>query len=229
MKKKRFLQFIIFYVYVRIIVIIITDNSIKMAATTTAANMMRRYLLPKAIFYYGPMAAGKTSRLIRKVQDIQNVIPDIDVMAYRPDVDTRAPDGQILSRDGNFIENVKQCSDFKLIEPVENSILVLDEAHFCKFDEISELFNKVIETNNCSFVLAGLDRDFRGEPFGPILDMIEQAKENMIEHEVYALNANCYICGEPAAYSKRLVSNDDIVLVGGDDIYQPVCKKHFYL
>ena len=188
--------------------------------------MIRKYI-PKAVFYYGPMAAGKTSKLIRRVQEIQKIMPDIDIMAYRPKIDTRAPDGQILSRDGNFIENVKQCDDFKLIEPLENSLLVLDEVHFCDSDEISELFNKVVDTKNCSFILAGLDRDFRGQPFGPILDTISLAKQHMIEHEVYALNANCHVCNEPAAFSKRLVASDDVILVGGDDIYQPVCKKHF--
>ena len=55
-----------------------------------------------------------------------------------------------------------------------------------------------------------------------------ERRESMIEHEVYALNAQCYICQEPAAFSKRLVSNDEVFLVGGDDVYQPVCKKHFY-
>ena len=61
-----------------------------------------------------------------------------------------------------------------------------------------------------------------------MLDMVEVARKSMIEHEVYALNAQCYICQEPAAFSKRLVSNDEVFLVGGDDVYQPVCKKHFY-
>ena len=200
-----------------------TCRTRRMAA---AKSLMRR--LPRASFFYGPMAAGKTSALIRKVREIQRMQPDIQILAYRPEIDTRAPEGQILSRDGTFLENVKKCNNFKTVEPIEDSLLVLDEAHFCNNDDVLGLFHRAIETKNCSFFVAGLDRNFRGEKFGPMLDMVEVARKSMIEHEVYALNAQCYICQEPAAFSKRLVSNDEVFLVGGDDVYQPVCKKHFY-
>ena len=76
-----------------------------------AKSLMRR--LPRASFFYGPMAAGKTSALIRKVREIQRIRPDIKILAYRPEIDTRAPEGQILSRDGTFLENVKKCNNFK--------------------------------------------------------------------------------------------------------------------
>ena len=154
------MQFIIFYVYVRIIVIIITDNSIKMAATTTAANMMRRYLLPKAIFYYGPMAAGKTSRLIRKVQDIQKTFSELNTgsifvqiidnkLYYLEKKSIKNRNNHILNMLHNLINDSYINNTSFIIDTNDESIVNKD--YVLRFNKIKDNENLIIPNYNLDY------------------------------------------------------------------------------
>ena len=94
----------------------------------------------RAHFFYGPMGSGKTSRLIRHVREVQDLVPNIELQAYRPSIDTRAPPGLIVSRDGSILENVKTFHHCNEIESLENSLVVIDEVHFCD-DTLFEVFD----------------------------------------------------------------------------------------
>lgn len=181
----------------------------------------------RAHFFYGPMGSGKTSRLIRHVREVQDLVPNIELHAYRPSIDTRAPPGLIVSRDGSILENVKTFHHCNEIDSLENSLVVIDEVHFCD-DTLFEVFDNVLNARNSSIALAGLDLDFRGRHFGPMLRLVEYAEQTrQCAPAVHVLRSMCYVCGEDAPFSQRLVNVEDLIFVGGDEIYLPACANHF--
>ena len=85
-----------------------------------------------------------------------------------------------------------------------------------------------MKTRNCFIALAGLDLDFRGRHFGPMLRLVEYAEQTkQCAPAVHVLRSKCYVCGEDAPFSQRLVDIEDLIFVGGDEMYLPACPNHF--
>jgi len=174
----------------------------------------------------GCMSSGKSSELMRLLRRAE--LARRQVRVYAPDTDTRSG-GLVASRDGfqRPAILVKQADD--IIEPDElseierGSTVGIDEVQF--FDPgIVIAARLLVETAGCEVVAAGLDTDFRGEPFGPMPQLLAVADT------VIKLDAICVVCGGRATRSQRLIMGKPAtrgaptVMVGGDESYEARCR-----
>ncbi len=144
----------------------------------------------------------------------------------KPEIDTRAAPGTIESRNGIVLHGVQAVSSLDNVPVSENALLAVDEAQF--FDSsLLRLHDRVQSTPGSALIVAGLDRDFRREPFGHILDL---AKRIVMQSggQVHMLRAPCHVkgCKSPAPYTKRIVQADSQILIGGCESYVPACLHH---
>jgi thymidine kinase len=172
----------------------------------------------------GSMFSGKTEELIRRLR--RATIAKQKVQVFKPKIDNRYAITEVASHDGSKfkaqpIAEVKEIWD--LLED-ETTVVGLDEAQF--FDEeIAEIASQLSQ-RGIRIIAAGLDMDFRGEPFG-VMPKLMAIAEN-----VRKLQAICVVCGEPAYCTQRLVNgkpahyNDPIVIVGADEMYEARCRQH---
>ena len=172
----------------------------------------------------GSMFSGKSEELIRRVKRAE--IARQKVQVFKPSIDTRFELGTVSAHSGahvNAIE-VQSADDIeRRLEP-DTEVVAIDEAQF--FDwKIADLCNLLAE-RGIRVILAGLDLDFRGEPFGPMPLLMAQAEE------VEKLHAICVVCGAAATRTQRLVNgqpasyDDPVILVGTSETYQARCRKH---
>jgi len=164
----------------------------------------------------GSMFSGKTEELIRRLKRAKIARQKVEI--YKPAIDTRYSDTEIISHDENSIHST----------PVDNSanilllagdvdVIGIDEAQF--FDKglievVAKLANMGIRV-----VVAGLDMDFKGVPFGPIPGLMAVA-----DH-ITKVHAICLRCGNIAQFSHRLSEKEQVVLLGEKDIYEPLCRS----
>jgi len=170
----------------------------------------------------GPMFCGKTEELIRRVK--RTVIARQKVQVFKPVLDTRYIHQKVTSHDGAHFQAtpVAEATDIlKKLEP-DTEVVAIDEAQF--FDwSISEVCNE-LANRGLRVIVAGLDMDFRGEPFGPMPVLMAQAER------VDKLQAICQRCGAPASHSQRLINgqpaayDDPVILVGAAEVYEPRCR-----
>ncbi len=167
----------------------------------------------------GSMFSGKTEELIRRVRRSQ--LAKLPVEIFKPAMDTRYHDKDVTSHDSNSIAStpVDHSSTILLLGSVAK-VVGIDEAQF--FDD--ELPNVCTKLANAGIrvIVAGLDMDFKGEPFGPVPALMAIA-----EH-VTKVHAVCVRCGAPANYSYRITADDQQLLVGEKDRYEPRCRLCFY-
>lgn len=169
----------------------------------------------------GPMFAGKSSELLRRIRRAQHARRP--VLLFKPEVDVRAPG--IRSHDGLLMEAVLVCSSLDvqaLAGRAPNTFVAVDEGQF--FDDrivgaVMELVHRGHEV-----AVAGLDLDYRGEPFGSMPEMLALADE------VVKLSAICVQCGASATRTQRLVNGmpagpGEQVLIGGAESYEPRCLQ----
>lgn len=170
----------------------------------------------------GCMFAGKTEELIRRVRILQYAKKQIVVI--KPAIDNRYGKDEITSHSGYRVKSVDaSCAKdiLKFVTPT-TEVVAIDEAQF--FD--SELVGvcEMLADKGVRVMLAGLDRDFRGNPFGSMPELLIRAEF------VTKLNAVCAICGGPATRTQRLVNgepasyDDPLVLVGASEAYEPRCR-----
>ncbi len=172
----------------------------------------------------GSMFCGKTEELIRRAR--RAVIAKQAVQVFKPDLDTRYSIQHVTSHNGQNIEAELIGHSGQILEQLspETTVVAIDEVQF--FDPgivevIEELANRDIRV-----IAAGLDMDFRAEPFGPMPRLMS------IAEEVTKLHAICVVCGEEACRTQRLVNgkpahyNDPIILVGAHETYEARCRKH---
>ena len=164
----------------------------------------------------GSMFSGKTEELIRRMKRAK--IANLKVEIFKPAVDVRYHEANIVSHDENAI----------LSTPIENSQTILllsqdvdvvgiDEAQF--FDpEIANVCDE-LAFRGIRVIVAGLDMDYLGNPFGQIPNLLSKADY------ITKLHAICVRCGNIANYSYRKVPNDDQVMLGAKDVYEPRCRK----
>ena len=163
----------------------------------------------------GSMFSGKTEELIRRLKRAK--IANQKVEIYKPIVDTRYSDREVVSHDANSIMSTPVPSASHILLFASNvEVVGIDEAQFFDdglIDVCNELANRGIRV-----IIAGLDMDFRGKPFGPIPDLFA------IADYVTKVHAICTRCGNLAQYSFRKSDTDKLVLLGEKDEYEPLCR-----
>ncbi len=166
----------------------------------------------------GSMFSGKTEELIRRINRVKIARRHIEI--FKPTIDIRYSDEDVVSHNQNSI-----CAT-----PVENSssiLLLYHDADVVAIDEAQFFDNGIVDVcntlanNGVRVIIAGLDMDYTGKPFGPMPDLCAVADE------VYKTRAICVRCGQLANYSFRTVLNTEQVLLGEKQEYQPLCR-HCY-
>ena len=170
----------------------------------------------------GSMFSGKTEELIRRVRRAQ--IARQKVQVFKPSIDVRYSTGQVASHNGALHSAVTVTGSEEveaLVEP-DTNVVAIDEAQF--FDEgVVDLCERLAH-NGVRVIVAGLDLDFRGEPFGPMPRLMAEAE--MVDK----LQAICVECGAPASRTQRMIDgqpaayDDPIILVGARDYYEARCR-----
>ena len=167
----------------------------------------------------GCMFSGKTEELIKQIRLAE--IAKLRYQVFKPVVDTRYDNDAVASHDESKSPAINVSKASEILNHVERhtEVVGIDEAQF--FDElIVEVAEKLAEDGK-RVVVAGLDTDWRGEPFGPMPRMIAKAD---IVRKQYAI---CMVCGAPATRTQRIVSADEQFLLGSTDSYEARCRKHF--
>ena len=171
----------------------------------------------------GSMFSGKTEELIRRVRRAR--IARQKVQVFKPQIDIRYQVEKVSSHDGLHWEAIPVANAREILAQLEpdTNVVAVDEAQF--FDwQISEVCGELAQ-RGLRVILAGLDMDFRGEPFGPMPLLMAEAEE------VTKLQAICVVCGAPASRTQRLIDNqpagydEPIILVGGSESYEARCRK----
>ena len=165
------------------------------------------------------MFSGKTEELIRRVRRAQ--FAKLDVEIFKPKIDTRYHELDIISHDSNSIASVPVTHSSAILPLSKTTkVIGIDEAQF--FDEeLPDVCNK-LANQGVRVIVAGLDMDFKGRPFGPVPALMAIA-----EH-VTKVHAVCVRCGAPANYSFRIAKDDQKLLLGEKDNYEPRCRVCFY-
>jgi thymidine kinase len=164
----------------------------------------------------GSMFSGKTEELIRRLKRVK--IANQPLAIFKPALDTRYHDQQIVSHDTNSIDSKPVDSARSILDFAGNAdVIGIDEAQF--FDEQLPDVCDVLAKRGIRVIVAGLDMDYSGKPFGQIPNLLAKADF------VTKLHAICVKCGHIANYSYRKVANDKQVLLGAKDSYEPRCRS----
>lgn len=164
----------------------------------------------------GSMFSGKTEELIRRMKRAKFAKQKVEI--FKPSIDTRYSDEDVVSHDQNSIHSTPiESSGSLLLLASDIDVVGIDEAQF--FDNgLVEVCNE-LANRGIRVIVAGLDMDFKGIPFGPIPALCA------IADEVTKVHAICVRCGALAYVSHRLISNDRRVLLGEKDEYEPLCRE----
>jgi len=172
----------------------------------------------------GSMFSGKTDELIRRL--IRATIAKQKVQVFKPAIDVRYAVEKVTSHAGaNYDATpVEKAADIRQRIEKDTTVVAMDEAQF--FDpEIVEVAQE-LAARNVRVIVAGLDMDFRGEPFGPMPILMSKAEK------VDKLHAICMVCGNEASRTQRLVNgkparyDDPVVIVGASELYEARCREH---
>ena len=164
----------------------------------------------------GSMFSGKTEELIRRLKRAN--FANLKVEIFKPVIDTRYSESKVVSHDSNAIISTQVESALNISLMVSNvDVVGIDEAQF--FDNgLVEVCNRLADSG-IRVIVAGLDMDFKGNPFGPIPALIS------IAEYVTKVHAICMRCGNLAHYSYRKSDTDKIILLGEKDIYEALCRN----
>lgn len=164
----------------------------------------------------GSMFSGKTEELIRRLKRAQIAQQQVEI--FKPLVDNRYHDSDVVSHDANAIRSTPvESSQHILLLSNEVEVVGIDEAQF--FDmELVNVCNQLADSG-VRVIIAGLDMDFRGKPFGPLPSLMAVAEY------VTKVHAICVKCGNLANYSNRFNSESkNLVLLGETESYRPLCR-----
>lgn len=167
----------------------------------------------------GSMFSGKTEELIRRLKRAR--IAQLNVQIFKPAVDKRYDEKEVVSHDENAIPSMPVDSSAQILElAVEADVVGIDEAQF--FDnDLAEVCNQ-LANRGARVVVAGLDMDYLGKPFGPMPALMAVAEY------VTKVHAICVRCGNLANQSHRFASSDDLVVLGELNSYEALCRNCFY-
>lgn len=166
----------------------------------------------------GSMFSGKTEELIRRIKKVE--LADEKYIIFRPKIDSRNPENKIISHAKNEISSSIVSSPKEILDlSVNYSVIGIDEAQF--FDQSIVDVCNVLANKGHRLIIAGLDMDYEGNPFGPMPNLMACAEDVMKVHAV------CVETGNPAGYSYRKDSSDDLVLIGEKKEYKPLSREAF--
>lgn len=170
----------------------------------------------------GCMFAGKTEELIRRINVLSYARKNI--LVFKPKIDDRYSTTEIASHAGSKVPCIVISEANEILNHVnyDTDVVAIDEVQF--FDEDVVDICEYLADSGLRVMVAGLDKDFRGEPFGVLPDLLTRAEF------VTKLTAVCAKCGAPATRTQRIINgkpasfNDPIVLVGAKEAYEPRCR-----
>lgn len=164
----------------------------------------------------GSMFSGKTEELIRRLKRAKFARQRVEI--FKPAIDTRYSEEEVVSHDSNSIASTPVDSSASIVLfSSDIEVVGIDEAQF--FDDgLVEVCNQ-LANNGVRVIIAGLDMDFKGTPFGPMPALCA------IADEVTKVHAICVRCGNLAYVSHRTTKNDKRVLLGEKDTYEPLCRE----
>jgi thymidine kinase len=172
----------------------------------------------------GSMFSGKTDELIRRLR--RATIARQHVQVFKPSIDMRYAVEKVTSHAGSDFDAIPIGKAAEIRTRLDSlaTVVAIDEAQFFD-DEIVRIVEELAD-KQLRVIVAGLDTDFRGEPFGPMPELMARAEQ------VNKLQAICMVCGEPASRTQRLVNgkparyHDPVVIVGAAEMYEARCRAH---
>lgn len=164
----------------------------------------------------GSMFSGKTEELIRRLNRAKIAQQKVEI--FKPHIDVRYSEDEVVSHNENSIRSTPVETSANILLLASNvDVVGIDEAQF--FDEgLSDVCNE-LANQGVRVIVAGLDMDFKGNPFGPIPSLMARAEY------VTKVHAICMRCGSLANYSHRLSEAEKLVLLGEKDEYEPLCRE----
>ena len=166
----------------------------------------------------GSMFSGKTEELIRRIKRAE--IANQKIKVFKPVIDSRSKNF-IESHDESKLECIEVKSSNEILKKIDNcDVIAIDEAQFFD-DQIVSVCNK-IANNGIRVIIAGLDMDYLGNPFGPMPNLMA------VSEYVTKVHAVCKKSGNIANYSYRKNKKKDIVVIGEKDKYEPLSRSVFY-
>lgn len=166
----------------------------------------------------GSMFSGKSEELIRRLR--RAIIAKQRVQIFKPTIDSRS-EAEIVSHSEMRMPSIAVRSSAELLDRVDHrtEVVGVDEAQF--FDDGVVQAAQRLADQGKRVIVAGLDKDFRGQPFGPIPSLMAVAED------VTKTLAICVRCGSPANNTQRLVESDELVVVGAQGVYEARCRRCF--
>ncbi|QLY40400.1 thymidine kinase [Hujiaoplasma nucleasis] len=170
----------------------------------------------------GPMFAGKTEELLRRIKRLEYAKQNIVV--FKPTVDNRYSENQVISHDHNKTQSINISEAREILNYVNNEtqVVAIDEIQF--LDEEAVDICEYLADKGVRVIVSGLDRDFRGEPFSFMPKLLSLAEY------VSKLTAICVKCQTPASRTQRIIEgnpakyDDPIILIGAKDSYEARCR-----
>jgi thymidine kinase len=164
----------------------------------------------------GSMFSGKTEELIRRLKRAKIARQKVEI--FKPEIDKRYHDVNVVSHDENAILStpVQSASEILLLTNDVN-VVGIDEAQF--FDDELPAVCNTLASSGIRVIVAGLDMDYLGKPFGPMPALIA------IAEDVTKVHAVCMSCGDLAQFTHRMVKDDHLVMLGEMESYEPLCRR----
>ena len=170
----------------------------------------------------GSMFSGKSEELIRRLR--RGIYAKQKVVVFKPAIDNRYHKEKVVSHNGNAIEaiNIVAAKEILSQDLTNVDVIGIDEVQFFD-DQIVDIAEQLAE-NGHRVIVAGLDMDFKGEPFEPMPKLLA------VSEQVTKLQAVCAVCGSPSSRTQRLINgqpakiDDPIILVGANESYEPRCR-----
>lgn len=172
----------------------------------------------------GSMFSGKSEELIRRLR--RGVYAKQKVIVFKPTIDDRYHKEKIVSHNGNAIEaiNITEAKEIEQHDLSDVNIIGIDEIQF--FDRTVVDIAQDLAKKGYRVITAGLDMDFKGEPFDPVPEMLA------VSEHITKLQAVCAVCGASSSRTQRLIDgrpakyDDPIIMVGANESYEPRCRAH---
>lgn len=163
----------------------------------------------------GSMFSGKTEELIRRLKRAK--IANQKIQIFKPSKDIRYDNIQVVSHDANHIDSLPISHSTEIYNHIQEvTVIGIDEAQF--FDDTLPEVCEKLAIKGIRVIVAGLDMDFKGRPFGPIPHLLATAEY------ITKVHAICPHCGNLATHSYRLSEEEETVLIGEKDKYEPRCR-----
>lgn len=166
----------------------------------------------------GSMFSGKTEELIRRLNRARIAKQRVEI--FKPHIDKRYSEEDVVSHDSKAIQSIPVESASQILFYTNDmEVIGIDEAQFFD-DELASVCDQ-LANSGVRVIIAGLDMDFQGKPFGPLPALMATAEY------VTKVHAICMRCGNLANYSHRIIANEKLVMLGETESYEPLCRKCF--